>query len=128
MIEKWWLEPVVLELDGIGRYRVVRNTREAAQCLLEKWPVQDGTAYRTAIRTCCCVLRGEQPMDYARRISSPPPPKPSFMSGRAPDIPFRNRISDIRNIREKLALSLGKGNCHAQADLHSPGRSSGPDR
>jgi hypothetical protein len=67
MIEKWWLEPVVLELDGIGRYRVVRNTREAAQCLLEKWPVQDGTAYRTAIRTCCCVLRGEQPMDYARQ-------------------------------------------------------------
>jgi len=67
MVEKWWLEPVVLELDGIGTYRVVRNTREAAQCLLEKWPVREGAAYQAAIRTCRGVLRGEQPMDYARQ-------------------------------------------------------------
>ena len=33
MNEKWWQEPVVLELGGIGKYRVVRNTREAAECL-----------------------------------------------------------------------------------------------
>ncbi|WP_426230986.1 DUF982 domain-containing protein [Pararhizobium sp. DWP3-4] len=67
MIEKSWLEPVVLELDGIGSYRMVRNTSEAAQCLLGRWPVQDGSAYQAAIQTCRCVLRGEQPVDYARQ-------------------------------------------------------------
>lgn len=67
MIEKWWLEPVVLELDGIGHYRIIRNTSEAVQCLLDKWPVHDGTAYQAAIQTCRCVLRGEQPIDYARQ-------------------------------------------------------------
>jgi hypothetical protein len=67
MAEQWWQDPVVLELDGIGSYRVIRNTREAAQCLLDKWPVHDGTAYEAAIQTCRHVLRGEQPMDYARQ-------------------------------------------------------------
>lgn len=67
MIEKWWLEPVVLELDGIGKYRTIRNTREAAECLLDTWPVHDGNAYKAAIRMCGHVLRGEQPADYARQ-------------------------------------------------------------
>jgi hypothetical protein len=67
MIEQWWQEPVVLELDGIGRYRIVRNTREAAECLLRMWPVRDGSAYAAAIQMCGYVLRGEQPADYARQ-------------------------------------------------------------
>lgn len=67
MVEQWWQEPVVLELDGVGRYRIIRNTREAARCLLEKWPVHDGTAYEAAVQTCRYVLRGEQPVDYARQ-------------------------------------------------------------
>lgn len=65
--EKWWREPVVIELDGVGGYRVVRNTREAAQILLDKWPVQDGQAYKAAIRMCRYVLAGDQPADYARQ-------------------------------------------------------------
>ena len=67
MNEKWWYEPVVLELDGIGRYRVVRNTQEAAFCLLDQWPVREGRAYKAAIRMCRQVLGGEQPNDYARQ-------------------------------------------------------------
>ena len=67
MIEKWWQEPVVLELDGIGQYRIVRNTREAAECLLDRWPVHDGMAYKAAIRMCRYVLTGDQPADYARQ-------------------------------------------------------------
>jgi hypothetical protein len=67
MVEQLWQDPVVLELDGIGRYRVIRNTREAAECLLRRWPVHDGCAYEAAIRTCQCVLRGEWPVDYARQ-------------------------------------------------------------
>ncbi len=66
MIDKW-PEPVVLELDGIGRYRIIRDTREAAECLLRKWPVDDGSAYKAAVRTCAYVLRGEQAADYARQ-------------------------------------------------------------
>lgn len=65
--EKWWREPVVLEIDGVGRYRVVRNTREAAQILLETWPVKQGLAYKAAIQMCRYVLSGEQPADYARQ-------------------------------------------------------------
>lgn len=67
MVEQWWQEPVVLELDGIGSYRVIRNTREAAQCLRERWPVYDGSAYKAAVQMCQHVLRGEQPVAYARQ-------------------------------------------------------------
>jgi len=41
MIVEWRQEPVVLERDGLGTYRVVRNTREAAEYLLDKWLVHD---------------------------------------------------------------------------------------
>ncbi|KQS65389.1 hypothetical protein ASG39_09120 [Rhizobium sp. Leaf371] len=64
--EKWWQQPVVLELGGIGDYRIVRNTREAAEVLLEKWPTHEGAAYGAALRMCRYVLNGEQPADYAR--------------------------------------------------------------
>jgi hypothetical protein len=67
MNEKWWQEPVVLEIGGIGKYQIVRNTREAAECLLDKWPVHEGTAYKAAITMCRYVLNGEQPVDYARQ-------------------------------------------------------------
>jgi hypothetical protein len=67
MNEKWWHEPVVLELGGFGRYRTIRNTREAAECLLAQWPVREGVAYTAAIRMCGHVLRGDQPIDYARQ-------------------------------------------------------------
>jgi hypothetical protein len=65
--EKWWQEPVVLELEGIGNYKVIRNTREAAEVLLERWPTHHGDAYMAAIRMCRYVLKGEQPADYARQ-------------------------------------------------------------
>ncbi|CZT33899.1 DUF982 domain-containing protein [Rhizobium sp. 9140] len=64
--EKWWQQPVLLELDGIGDYRAVRNTREAAEVLLDRWPTHEGVAYKAAIRMCRYVLNGEQPADYAR--------------------------------------------------------------
>lgn len=64
--EKWWQQPVVLELDGIGDYRTIRNTREAAEVLLDKWPTHEGVAYKAAIRMCRYVLSGEQPANYAR--------------------------------------------------------------
>ncbi|WEZ85047.1 DUF982 domain-containing protein [Rhizobium sp. 32-5/1] len=67
MNEKWWQEPVVLELDEIGKYRFIHNTREAAECLLDRWPVHDGKAYKAAIRMCGYVLNGMQPADYARQ-------------------------------------------------------------
>lgn len=65
--EEWWKEPVVLELEGIGDYRAIRSTREAAEVLLDKWPTHEGDAYKAAIRMCRYVLRGEQPEDYARQ-------------------------------------------------------------
>jgi hypothetical protein len=67
MVEKWWQEPVVLELNGVGHYFTVRSTRQAAEVLLEKWPVREGEAYKAAICMCRHVLNGEQPVDYARQ-------------------------------------------------------------
>ena len=64
--EKWWQQPVVLELGGIGDYRIIRNTREAAEVLLDKWPTHEGAAYGAALRMSRYVLNGEQPEDYAR--------------------------------------------------------------
>jgi hypothetical protein len=45
-----WDKGVDLELNGIGRYQNVTSTEEAGRHLLERWPKQDGPAFKSAIK------------------------------------------------------------------------------
>lgn len=67
MDEKPFDEPVTLELGRIGRYRQIRNTREAADCLMTVWPLNRGARHRDAVETCLKVLDGHRSTADARR-------------------------------------------------------------
>jgi hypothetical protein len=61
-----WSEGVYMELGKLGEFRVVGSTREAANILLNRWPVKGGDAHRYAILICYAVLDGELPPNEAR--------------------------------------------------------------
>lgn len=57
MADQIWEKGVELELHGIGKYRTVRTTEDAAHCLVRYWPVEDGKAYMAAQRRCLAALK-----------------------------------------------------------------------
>jgi hypothetical protein len=61
-----WDDGVELQLDGIGKYRTVKSTEDAARCLLELWPRDGGKAYMAAQRACLAALEGRVTADKAR--------------------------------------------------------------
>ena len=54
---RYWTKYVEVELDGPGRFRRVRSTRDAVECL-NQWPSEGGVAYSEAMRVCHAVLEG----------------------------------------------------------------------
>lgn len=64
---KLWDEPVEIELRRIGHYRVVTSTREAAECLMTRWPEPGGPAHAAARRACLEVLEGNAHPEVARQ-------------------------------------------------------------
>jgi hypothetical protein len=66
MDEKPFDRPVTLELGRIGAYRRIRNTREAAECLMTVWPLNRGPRHRDAVDTCLKVLDGHRSTSDAR--------------------------------------------------------------
>jgi hypothetical protein len=62
-----WEDGVDLELHGIGGYRTVRSTEDAALCLLERWLTGKGKAYMVAQRTCLDALEGRATAENARQ-------------------------------------------------------------
>ncbi|MCZ4094624.1 MULTISPECIES: DUF982 domain-containing protein [Sinorhizobium] len=63
----WWDKSVQVELDDAGKYRDVKSTREAVECLMLRWPHQDGRALAAAKRVCLQVLEGKVKTEKARR-------------------------------------------------------------
>jgi hypothetical protein len=53
-----WDEGVDLELHGIGKYRTVKSTEDAAESLVNHWPRQSGPAWIKAQRKCLRALEG----------------------------------------------------------------------
>ncbi|WP_409527108.1 DUF982 domain-containing protein [Rhizobium sp. P32RR-XVIII] len=50
-----------LVIDGKDQFRTVKNTREAAECLMTSWPDQKGPAYAAARKACLSALNGGPP-------------------------------------------------------------------
>ena len=67
MADQTWEEGVELELHGIGGYRTVRSTGDAALCLLQRWPTGKGKAYMVAQRVCLDALEGTVSAASARQ-------------------------------------------------------------
>lgn len=61
-----WSKGVELELHGIGSYRTVKSTEDAARCLLEYWPRGKGKAYMAAQQACLEALEGVTSPELAR--------------------------------------------------------------
>ena len=61
-----WSKGVELELHGIGRYRTVKSTEDAVQCLLAHWPSGKGKAYVEAQQACLDALEGAATPEVAR--------------------------------------------------------------
>jgi hypothetical protein len=59
--------PVVVELGHVGKYRQIRSTREAAECLMTVWPLNRGQRHRDALDTCLKALEGYRSTADARR-------------------------------------------------------------
>jgi len=51
-----WEKGVELELHGIGKYRNVTSTEEAARHLTTIWPKPDGPAFDNAVKACIAAL------------------------------------------------------------------------
>jgi hypothetical protein len=66
MKDKRFKVPVVLE-PRLGRFREIRTTREAAEMLLRRWPVEQSPKRRKAMSSCLSVLKGEARPYVARR-------------------------------------------------------------
>jgi hypothetical protein len=67
MDNKPFEKPVVVELGHVGKYRQIRSTQEAAECLMTVWPLNRGPRHRDALDTCLKVLEGYRSTADARR-------------------------------------------------------------
>lgn len=61
-----WSKGVELELHGVGSYRTVKSTEDAARCLLANWPTGKGMAYEAAQEACLSALEGATSPELAR--------------------------------------------------------------
>jgi hypothetical protein len=62
--EKLWSKPVIIAI-GSARY-IVKNTRDAAWLLADKWPVLTGKAFVRALKACAAAMEGKRSAAYAR--------------------------------------------------------------
>lgn len=54
-----WSKVVWLEIDGDRPARLrISNSRQAAECLLERWPRKNNKAYKHAVLGCSRALKG----------------------------------------------------------------------
>ena len=60
-------KPVVVEIGHVGKFRQIRSTQEAAECLMTVWPLNRGPRHRDAVETCLKVLEGYRSTADARR-------------------------------------------------------------
>jgi hypothetical protein len=56
MAEQTWDKGVELELHGVGKYRTVRSTTDAARQLTTVWPKPEGKAFDSAVKACMEAL------------------------------------------------------------------------
>ena len=66
MDEKRFKKPVFVMLGEPGEIHLVQSAKEAAECLLHRWPFECGRKYRDARETCITVLADDKDAEIAR--------------------------------------------------------------
>ncbi|MBP1845906.1 hypothetical protein J2046_004180 [Rhizobium petrolearium] len=66
MLDVDWRIPVSVELYGPGNHELIFCTGDAADCLLNDWPVDDGENFHEALRTFMLVMDGLAEPEEAR--------------------------------------------------------------
>lgn len=61
-----WSKAVELELHGVGGYRTVNSTEDAARCPPTNWPRGKRNAYMAAQQACLNALEGATTPELAR--------------------------------------------------------------
>jgi len=66
-MEHRWSKPVILALEGPGKFTTISNATEASWALIEDWPLEDGVALDRALLVCAAVAEGKKSAEDARR-------------------------------------------------------------
>jgi hypothetical protein len=66
-MNKPWSKPVILALEGPGKYTTISTPQEASWAMIEDWPLDDGTALDRALIVCADVAAGRKSPEDARR-------------------------------------------------------------
>lgn len=66
MNENTWTHPVKFE-TGVGTFRVAASPEEAANVLLNHWPIEGGDKHLLARKACLDALSGSVPAELARK-------------------------------------------------------------
>ena len=61
-----WSSPVILEVHGIGRHRIIVGTSEALDCLQDEWLFDEGLLLDRALAVCLIASEGRLPHATAR--------------------------------------------------------------
>ncbi|MBD0416127.1 DUF982 domain-containing protein [Oryzicola mucosus] len=67
MDDGWFDDPVSVMIEGPGKVRMVSSAREAAECLLFRWPSSGCKSHLAARKACMAVLEGQKKSIVARR-------------------------------------------------------------
>jgi hypothetical protein len=62
-----WSKPVVLALEGPGKYTTISNVTEASWAMIEDWPLDEGRELDRALEICAAVAVGKKSAEDARR-------------------------------------------------------------
>ncbi|MBN8949695.1 MULTISPECIES: DUF982 domain-containing protein [unclassified Rhizobium] len=62
-----WRSPVIVDLGGAGRYAIITNALDAANCMSDEWPVNGGPAVDEAVLLCLDAVLGKASAEEARR-------------------------------------------------------------
>jgi hypothetical protein len=103
MAERLWNRPVTIELDGVTT-KYIRNTREAAWCLIDDWaPDKKGLSYHRAVLGCAKVISGVLPDPAARILFIAAARDASLKVGLASDIrEFDPFVADLAEATQEV--------------------------
>lgn len=61
-----WRNPVIVDLGGRGRFAIITNALDAANCMSEEWPVDGGATVDEAVLVCLDAILGKASAEDSR--------------------------------------------------------------
>jgi hypothetical protein len=74
----------VIKHGRFGLHRCIESVREAAKCLIDRWPENHGKAYLAALHACHDALGGELATEIARQAFIAAAREVGILIGEAP--------------------------------------------